>query len=61
MTVFVASHPDFYAQPQIANAATELLVKVMGEERGCPSRSAIGVPVLPGNFAVEIELLVELM
>ena len=58
MTVFVASHADFYMQPQIANAATELLVKVMGEEKGCPSRSTIGVPVLPGNFAVEIELLI---
>jgi len=60
MTVFVASHSDFYKQPQIANAATELLVKIMGEEKGCPSRSAIGVPVLPGNFAVEIEMMIEI-
>jgi len=60
MTVFVASAPDFYQQPQIANAATELLVKVMGEEIGCPSRSAIGVSVLPSNVAVEIEMMVEL-
>ena len=59
MTVFVASAPDFYQHPQIANAATELLVKIMGEEKGCPSRSAIGVAVLPSNVAVEIEMLVE--
>ena len=60
MTVFVACTPDFSLHPQIANAATELLVKIMGEEKGCPSRSAIGVPSLPLNVAVEIELLIEL-
>ena len=60
MTVFVACTPDFGRQPQIANAATELLVKIMGEEVGCPSRSAIGVAALPGNVAVEIEMMVEL-
>lgn len=60
MTVFVASAPDFYQHPQVANAATELLVKIMGEEKGCPSRSAFGVSALPLNSAVEIELMVEL-
>ena len=60
MTVFVASTPDFYHHPLVANAATELLVKIMGEEKGCPSRSAFGVAALPLNSAVEIELLVEL-
>jgi enamine deaminase RidA (YjgF/YER057c/UK114 family) len=60
MLVFVASTTDFYEQPQVANAATKLLVDIFGEEIGCPSRSAIGVNVLPGNIAVEIELLVEL-
>lgn len=58
--VFVASANDFYDQPKVANAATELLVKIFGEEVGCPSRSAIGVNVLPGNILVEIEMLVEL-
>ena len=60
MTVFVACTADFHQHPQIANAATEFFVKVMGEEKGCPSRSAIGVASLPLNVAVEIELLVEL-
>ena len=59
MTVFVASTPDFYQHSQIANAATELLVNVMGEEKGCPARAAIGVSSLPVNAAVEIELMVE--
>jgi len=60
MTVFVASAPDFYQHPQVANAATELLVNIMGEEKGCPSRSAIGVASLPLDSSVEIELMVAL-
>ena len=58
--VFVACADDFTMQPQVANAATQLLVDVFGEDAGCPARSAIGVNVLPGNAAVEIEMLVEL-
>ncbi|MCL1987298.1 MAG: RidA family protein [Firmicutes bacterium] len=61
MTVLVASTADFYQQSQIANSATELLVKAFGEEIGCPSRAAFGVASLPLNAAVEIELLVELV
>ena len=60
-TVFISSANDFYEQPKAANAATELLVAIFGEERGCPSRSAIGVNVLPGNITAEIEMLVELV
>ena len=60
MTVFVASTADFYQHPQIANASTEMLVSIFGEEKGCPSRSAFGVSALPLNAAVEIELLVEI-
>ena len=60
MTVYVASTPDFYQHAQVANAATELLVSVMGEEIGCPARAAFGVSALPLNVAVEIELMVEL-
>ncbi len=60
MLVFVASSNDFYDQPKVANAATGLLAEIFGEEIGCPSRSAIGVNVLPGNITVEIEMLVEL-
>jgi enamine deaminase RidA (YjgF/YER057c/UK114 family) len=59
MTVFVASTPEFTQHPQVANAATELLIKVMGEEVGCPSRAAMGVAALPLNVAVEIEMMVE--
>jgi enamine deaminase RidA (YjgF/YER057c/UK114 family) len=59
-TVFINSANDFTMQPTAANAATELLVAIFGEERGLPSRSAVGVNVLPGDITAEIEMLVEL-
>lgn len=61
MTVFVACTPEFHQHPQVADASTELLVKIFGEKVGCPSRSAIGMASLPGNVPVEIELMVELL
>lgn len=60
MLAFVSSAPDFYDQPMVANGASELLTEVFGEKIGCPTRSAIGTNVLPGNIPVEIELMVEL-
>jgi len=57
---FVASENDFYRQPEVANAASQLLINVFGEEVGLGARSAIGVNVLPGNIPFEIELVVEL-
>ena len=56
----VASNNDFYSQPQVANGASNMLIDIFGEERGCPARSAIGVNVLPGNMPVEIEYLLEI-
>lgn len=58
--VFVASADDFYSQPAVANGATKLLGELFGEDVGIPSRSAIGVNVLPGNLPVEIEAMFEL-
>lgn len=57
---FVASDDSFYQQPQVVNGGSELLVELFGEEIGCPARSAIGVNVLPGNIACEIEVIVEI-
>jgi len=59
-TVFVNSADDFFDQPAAANGATELFVAVFGEERGCPSRSAVGCNSLPSNITAEVEMLVEL-
>ena len=61
LTAFVASEPDFHQHPQVANGASALLISIFGEEIGTSSRSAVGVPALPGNAAVEIELLVEII
>lgn len=58
--VFVAGTPDFYDQPQVANGATQLLVDLYGQEKGAPTRSAIGAPSLPGNVPVEIEGIVRI-
>lgn len=58
--VFVASSPDFYDQPKVADGATQLLTDLFGEEIGAPSRSAIGVSCLPGNTPVEIEGIVRI-
>ena len=58
--VFVASADDFYDQPAVANGATKLLGELFGEEIGIPSRSAVGMNVLPGNLPIEIEAIFEL-
>ncbi|MCX5195963.1 RidA family protein [Streptomyces sp. NBC_00249] len=57
---FVASAPDFTAQPGVLNGASELLGEVLGE-KGVHARSAVGVAVLPLDAPVEIEIQVELL
>lgn len=56
--VFVASSPGFARQHEVANGATDLLVEVFGEA-GRPARAAVGVPALPLNAPVEVEILAE--
>jgi enamine deaminase RidA (YjgF/YER057c/UK114 family) len=58
VVVFVASTPDFTGQPGVANGASELLGEVFGDA-GVHARSAVGVPVLPLDSPVEIEIVVE--
>lgn len=58
VTVFVASTPDFTGQPVVANGASELFGEVFGDV-GVHARSAVGVPVLPIDAPVEVELVVE--
>ncbi|ADB29573.1 Endoribonuclease L-PSP [Kribbella flavida DSM 17836] len=55
---FIASTPDFTGQAQVANGASELFGQVFGEA-GQHARSAVGVPVLPLDAPVEVELIVE--
>jgi enamine deaminase RidA (YjgF/YER057c/UK114 family) len=54
LLVFVASTPDYARQSAVADAASSLLVDVLGEN-GKHARTAIGVAGLPRNSPVEIQ------
>lgn len=56
VTGFVASAPGFTQQPQVIDAASELLGQLLGES-GRHARSAVGVAELPRGVPVEIELV----
>ena len=58
VVAFVASTPEFTAQPAVVNGASELLQAAFGDA-GVHARSAVGVAVLPLNSPVEVELIVE--
>lgn len=53
---FVASTPEFDAQPKVVNGASELLVEVFGD-KGKHSRFAVGCASLPLGASVEIGLI----
>jgi enamine deaminase RidA (YjgF/YER057c/UK114 family) len=57
VTGFVASDPSFTGQPGVVNGASLLLGEVFGDA-GRHARSAVGVPVLPLDSPVEVELIV---
>jgi enamine deaminase RidA (YjgF/YER057c/UK114 family) len=48
----------FADQPKVINGFSDLMVAVFGE-KGKHARSAVGMNSLPGNMAVEIEIIVE--
>jgi len=56
LTGFVASVPDFTGQPGVINGASEVLGEIFGEA-GKHARSAVGVPVLPLDSPVEVEVV----
>jgi enamine deaminase RidA (YjgF/YER057c/UK114 family) len=56
VTGFVASAPGFTQQPQVIDAASNLLVVAFGDA-GRHARSAVGVAELPRGVPVEIELV----
>jgi enamine deaminase RidA (YjgF/YER057c/UK114 family) len=51
---YVNSMPDFVAQSQVINGASDLFVEVF-EEAGRHTRMAVGVSALPYDVAVEVE------
>ncbi|HEX3605796.1 MAG TPA: RidA family protein [Candidatus Dormibacteraeota bacterium] len=56
---YVRSAPGFTAQPAVINAASELMVAVLGE-RGRHTRTAVGAVELPLGAAVEISSVVRI-
>ncbi len=55
---FVNSAPGFTDQPKVINGASELVGNIFGKQ-GEHARSAVGVPELPINAAVEVEMIVK--
>jgi enamine deaminase RidA (YjgF/YER057c/UK114 family) len=55
----VNSSPDYTEHHLVTNGASELMVQVLGPERGAHARSAFGVAQLPLGACVEIELIAE--
>lgn len=56
VTVYVRSAPDFTGQSEVADAASDLLVAVLGDA-GRHSRTSVGVAQLPKGAAVELDLV----
>ena len=58
LTGYVLSSEGFGDQPQVINAASELLAEVLGDA-GRHSRVAVGVNALPRSVTVEISAVVQ--
>jgi enamine deaminase RidA (YjgF/YER057c/UK114 family) len=58
LSVYLATEGDFYAQPKVADAASELLRDVFGEDK-LSVRMILGVASLPLGMPVELEAVLE--
>jgi enamine deaminase RidA (YjgF/YER057c/UK114 family) len=58
LTAYVAAEEDFFAQPKVADGASELLRDVFGEDK-LPVRMVLGVASLPLGVPVVVEVLFE--
>jgi enamine deaminase RidA (YjgF/YER057c/UK114 family) len=56
----VNSTADFKDHPKVINGCSELFADIWGTDNGVGARSAVGMGSLPGNIAVEIEVIFEL-
>ena len=54
--VFVQCAPDFTMHSEVGDAASAVLLAVLGPEAGRHARTSIGVAQLPKNATVEVEL-----
>jgi enamine deaminase RidA (YjgF/YER057c/UK114 family) len=58
LAVYLATEGDFFAQPKVADAASELLRDVFGGDK-LPVRIILGVASLPLGMPVELEVVLE--
>jgi enamine deaminase RidA (YjgF/YER057c/UK114 family) len=58
LTTYLATEGDFFAQPKVADAASELLRNVFGEDK-LPVRMVLGVASLPLGVPIVVEVLFE--
>jgi len=58
LVAYIATEGDFFEQPKVANAASELLRDVFGEDK-LPVRMVLGVASLPLGVPVVLEVLFE--
>jgi enamine deaminase RidA (YjgF/YER057c/UK114 family) len=56
--VFIATYGDFYDQPRVADAVSDLFREVFGSEK-LPVRMVIGVASLPLGMPIELEVIFE--
>ncbi len=56
---FVNCNNNFYDQPKIINGASDLLVKIFGDQ-GKHARFAVGSNSLPMNISVEIDAIIKI-
>lgn len=57
---FVASTPEFFDHPKVANGASDFIVAALGGEVGKHARAAVGVAALPFGVVVEVEAVFEI-
>ena len=50
---------NFTDQPKVINGYSDFMVEIFGD-KGRHARSAVGMNALPGNIAVEVEVIVEI-
>ena len=53
---FVNCVEGFAQQPQVINGASDVIVEIFGD-KGRHARAAVGCNALPGNVAVEVEMV----
>jgi enamine deaminase RidA (YjgF/YER057c/UK114 family) len=57
--VYIASEGDFRDHPKVADGASEMLLKVFGEEK-LSGRVVLGVASLPLGLPIELELVLKI-